>query len=371
MAKGGFFSRLLGFDEEENQEETLSREQKKQNGENSEEEATLQDAIAFTEELQSYYYNDICKMQADLVMQSSLSEQELRVANKKVHQDQIALNQIDKILDQLKDCMGRYQDVWKKAVYSFYDEIEKQQMVTAQEQVFETILKLSAVNTKPELTPIITKRLTIYHRAWNIAQKLEIPKNYNVILRASKDGVETYHFGDFEKQVYTQTNDIELTMAQLDQIRNMKVDLQEQVQTEKVWVYVANSTRFQLNFMRRTCFINSTWEYSKEEKSKLFLDVVKVCDFEQYIKGILQLVFTKNRYAIVSLIVPTEAMLRVIGPTLQEDGKVQICNRLWFILRERSHVYNDNLKTQRLDRRNLPEELHFMSYSEFRQKYFC
>jgi len=370
MAKGGFWSRLLGIDEEENQEETLNNGQKEQKGENSEVGTTLQDAITFVEELQSYYYNDVCKMQADLVMQSNLSEQDASVTNKKIRQDQIALNQIDGILDQLKGCMGRYQDVWKKAVYSFYDEIEKQQMVTAQEEVFEVLLKLNAVNTKPELTPIITKRLTTYHRAWNIAQELEVPKNYNVILTESKDGIGTYHFGDFKKQVYIQMDDRSLTAQQIDQIRNMKVDLQGQVPTEKVWVYVANSTRLQLNFMRRTCFINSTWEYSEEDKSKLFLDVVKVCDFEQYIKGILRLVFTKNRYAIVSLIVPTDEMLRVIGPTLQEDGKVQICNRLWFILRERSRVYKGDLKTQRLDRRNLPEELEFVSYPEFRKKYF-
>ena len=363
-------SRLFGFDEEESQEGNLSNGQDEKKGENNEIGTTLQDAINFTEELQSYYYNDICKMQADLVMQSSLSEQEVRVANKKVRQDQITLNQIDKILNRLKDCMGRYQDVWKKAVYSFYTEIEKQQMVTTQENVFAVLLELSAVNTKPELAEIIAKRLASYHKAWNIAQELEIPQNYNVILTEGKDGIENYHFGNFSKQVYTQAEDVELTEKQLDQIRNMKVDLEAQVPTEEVWVYVANSTRLQLNFMRRTCFVRTTWECKDEDDSKLFLDVVKVCDFEQYIKGVLQIVFTKNRYAIVSLVVPTDGMLRAIGPTLKEEGKVQICKRLRFILKERSNLYKGCLKTQRLDRRNLPEELQFVSYPEFRKKYF-
>lgn len=369
MAKGDFWSRLFGLDDD-GQEGTLGNEQSGQKQEENQVGNTLQDAITFVEELQSYYYNDICKMQADLVMQSNLSEKQVKVAQKKVHQDQIALDQIDKILDQLKAYMGEYQTVWKKAFYSFYDDIEKQKMEEVQKDVFTVLLELSAVNTKPELTQIIANRLANYHKAWNIAQKLEIPKNYNVILTDEKGGVETYQFGDFSKQVYTRENDVELTEEQLKQIRMMKVDLGAQVPTKEVWVYVTNSTRLQLNFMRRTCFVNTTWEYSKEDSSKLFLDVVKVCDFEQYIKGVLQLVFSKNRYAIVSLVIPTNEMLNSIGPTLQVDGKVQICNRLRFILNERSSLYKDNLRTQRLDRRDIPEELQFISYPDFRKMYF-
>ena len=80
MAKGGFFSRLFGLDDEPegalvNEQEGIT-EQGTQNG------TTLQDAVALVEELQSYYYNDVCKMQADLVVQTNLTEQEVNVAQK-------------------------------------------------------------------------------------------------------------------------------------------------------------------------------------------------------------------------------------------------------------------------------------------------
>ncbi len=309
-------------------------------------------------------------MQADLVMQINLSEQEAKIAQKKIHQDKNALSQIDKILEELRECAGEFQSVWKKAVYSFYDEIEKQKLSSVQTKVFAILLRLNAVNTKPELVSIITKRLESYRKAWKIDSSLKIPKNYNVILTEGKDGIETYHFGHFCKHVCAKPYEVELTLEQLDQIRNMEVNLKEQIRTDDVWVYVSNITRLQLNFMRRTCFVKVTWEYQEDDDGKLFLDVVKTCDFEQYIKGVLQLVFTKNRYAIVTLVIPTEEMLNVIGPIRQEGDRVEICKRLRFILKERSHLYKDNLRTQRLDRRNLPEELQFMPYPKFRKVYF-
>lgn len=368
MAKGGFFSRIFGLDDEPegalvNEQEGIT-EQGTQNG------TTLQDAVAFVEELQSYYYNDVCKMQADLVVQTNLTEQEVNVAQKKINQDKMALAQIDQILAQLKECVGEFQSVWKKAVYSFYDEIEKQKLISMQTKVFTILLRLNAVNTKLELASVIAKRLENYRKAWNICENVEVPRNYNVILTDGKDGIETYRFGNFCKKTRAKQIEVELTLKQLEQIRDMEVNLQEQVSTDKVWVYVANVTRLQLNFIRRTCFVRSTWESQEKEDDGLFLDEVRVCDFEQYIKGVLQIVFTKNRYAIVTLVVPTAEMLRVIGPIRQEEEKIEICKRLRFILKERSGLYKDNLRIQRLDRRNLPQELYFMSYPKFRKLYF-
>lgn len=368
MAKKGFFSRLLGLEDEP--ENILENEQEEAEGNSNQYGTTLQDAVAFAEELQSYYYNDVCKMQADMVVQTNLTEQEARTAQKKINQDKIALEQIDKILLQLRECAREFQSVWKKAVYSFYDEIEGQKLVEVQAKVFTILSKLNAVNTKQELVPVIAKRLEIYRRAWNICEDVDAPKNYNAILMDGKDGVETYHFGPFYKKVQSNEHEENLTLKLLEQIKEMEVKLQEQIPTDKVWVYVANATRLQLNFMRRTCFIRNTWEFYEDDDGQLLLDEVRVCDFEQYIKGVLQLVFTKNRYAIVTLVVPTEEMLKVIGPTQQEGIKVEICKRLRFILKERSGLYKDNLRTQRLDSRNLPRELQFMSYPKFRKAYF-
>lgn len=368
MAKGGLFSRLFGLEDES--ESTLTNEQGEIGQSENQHGTTLQDAIAFTEELQSYYYNDVCKMQADMVVQTNLTEQGARIAQKKINQDKIALAQIDQILAQLKECAGEFQSVWKKAVYSFYDEIEKQKLVSVRTKVFTILLRLNVVNTKPELKSVIIKRLESYQKAWNICGNVEIPKNYNIILTDGANGLETYHFGPFEKKVQSKQNEVELTLEQLEQIRNMEVNLQERISTDRVWVYVANVTRLQLNFMRRTFFVRSTWEFQEDDDSKLLLDEVRTCDFEQYVKGVLQIVFAQNRYAIVTLVIPTAEMLRAIGTIRQEGTKVEICKRLKFILKERSGLYKDNLRAQRLDRRDLPQELHFMSYPEFRKMYF-
>lgn len=148
MAKKGFFSRLLGLEDEP--ENILENEQEEAEGNSNQYGTTLQDAVAFAEELQSYYYNDVCKMQADMVVQTNLTEQEARTAQKKINQDKIALEQIDKILLQLRECAREFQSVWKKAVYSFYDEIEGQKLVEVQAKVFTILSKLNAVNTKQE-----------------------------------------------------------------------------------------------------------------------------------------------------------------------------------------------------------------------------
>lgn len=369
MAKESFFSRLFGWNDQD-EEAITTAEQEETITEEGSVGTTLQDAVVFVEELQSYYYNDICKMQADLIIQATLSEQQTRIAQKKIRQDQTALTQIDQILAELKEWSGEFQAVWKKAIYSFYDEIERQKLVSVQTKVFTVLLQLYAVNTRAELATVIAKRLEVYRKAWNIEKTTELPKNYNVILTDGKDGIETYHFGNFCKRVCVSANEAELTVNQLEQIRNMQIDVREQIPTDTVWVHVTNATRLQLNFMRRTCLVNATWEYQEEDAAPLLLDVVNTCDFEQYIKGVLQLVFMKNRYAIVTLVIPTQEMLKIIGPTERNGEKVEICKWLRFILKERSNLYKENLRTQRLDRRNIPEKLEFMSFAEFRKVYF-
>lgn len=368
MAEGGFFARLFGLEdtnsetEQENRiEDTVESNTIESTG------TTLQDAVNFVAELQSYYYNDICKMQSDLVVQT-LSTNEEKFINKKIKQDKTALSQIDEVLDQVKENQKEYQTVWKKSVYSFYDEIEKVKLASVQTKVFAILIQLCAINTKQELDTIILNRIEKYKEAWNISEEIQIPKNFNAILIDGSDGLERYRFGEFFKTVHTNDADIVLNGKQLNQIRALDFEFKDNIPTDEVWVYVSNVTRLQLNFMRRNCMIGNTWE--ELPKNKLILDVVKMKDLKQYLKGVLQIVFTKNAHAVISIVVPTREMLSVLGPIEKKDEKVEIVKRYRFYLKERSGLYKNNLITTRISRRRIPEKVQFISYLEFKKMYF-
>ena len=180
MAEGNFFSRLFGLESTNHTE----REGENQVGADTETNLTdsIQDAISFVAELQSYYYNDVCKMQTDLVMRTSMAEKETSFLSKKIKQEQVALSQIDEIFNLIKENEKEYQEVFKKSVYSFFEEIQSEKMETVQKKVFNVVIKLLSVNTKPELQNIILERIERYKKAWNISEEIQIPINCNAIL---------------------------------------------------------------------------------------------------------------------------------------------------------------------------------------------
>lgn len=368
MTQGGFFSRLFGLDKTNSNTSQENRTEGIVNNNTVEStKATLQDTVNFIAELQSYYYNDICKMQSDLVVQTYTPSEEKRI-NKKIKQDQIALAQIDEILELVRQNEREHQSIWRKSVYSFYDEIEAMNLVVIQEKVFKIVIKLCAINTKQELNDIIFNRIQKYKTDWNISDEIQIPENSNVILVDGDESTETYSFGKFRKTVNISENDRTLTSEQLNKIRALEFEFEDAFSTDEVWVYVGNATRLQLNFMRRTCIIDNTWENTC--KDKLELDVIKVNDLSQYLKGILQLVFAKNAYAIISIVIPSDDMLKEILPIEKKEGKVEILRKHRFYLRERSGLYKNNLVTARINIKKIPESVQFISYLKFKDIYF-
>ncbi|MBQ2937914.1 MAG: hypothetical protein IJE05_03420 [Clostridia bacterium] len=369
MAEGNFFTKFFGLDNADSKKEkrivnTAETNTPETSG------TTLQDAVNFVAELQSYYYNDICKMQTDFLLQTTLSQSKINFINKKIKQDQVALAQIDEILNLVKGNEREYQSVWKKSVYSFYDEIEKAKLEAVQTKIFTILVRLCEVNTKPELDNIILNRIESYRQAWNINIQIPIPKNNNAILVDENDSIESYRFGNFCKQVYADKNDKVLSSEKLNKIRVLKLEFENTIPTDSVWVYISSVTRFQLNYMRRTCIIDNDWEYNPNEEKSLTFEIVNMNDLEQYLKGILQIVLTKKTYAVISIIIPSDYMVRIIGPTLVKGEKIEIRRKNWFYLQERSGLYKDNLMTVRIDRRNIPEKLQFVSYLKFRKDYF-
>ena len=373
---GNFIEWLLGLDDDnENDSTTTNRPEESQVENESEVELSsagteLQDVANFVAELQSYYYNDITKMHSDLIV-NTMAPSHINFVNKKIKQEQTALSQIDEILILVREKEREYQSVWSKSIYSFYGEIEKQKLSTAQKEVFKIVLRLCSVNTKPELKPVIYDRIRSYKEAWNIGGEIQIPTNYNVVLVDEKDGIEEYQFGDFTKYVISGKDDKVLSPSQLDKIRALDFIVDEAFPTYQVWVYVSCCTRLQVNLMRKTCFIDKTWEYAPDEDKKLCLDIVEVENLDQYLKGVLQIVLAKRTYAVISIVVPTPEMRRQIGPFNEnENGKVEILNPFKFIYGERSGHYKNNLLTARIDRRFIPETKKLIPFHIFKKDNF-
>ena len=362
----GFFSRLFGLDDDDSERENQTEGTKETNISETTE-TTLQDVVNFVAELQSYYFNDICKMQTDLLVDNNFTQSKINFINKKIKQEQVALSQIEEILDLVRKKEREYQSVFGKSVYSFYDEIEDAKLETVQAEVFEILIKLFEVNTKPELNKIISKRIKTYCNAWKITTQIEIPKNYNAIIVDEEDGIEEYHFGDFCKNVYAKNDEKTLSASQLDKIRALKFEFENTIPTNEVWVYASSTTRMHLNFMRQTCILPNDWEYTEEENSNICFDIVKTEELEEYLKGILQILLKRRTHAVISIIIPTNDMLRALHPTKRNGNKAEICKKYRFQFKQRSGLYKENLLTTRVDRRNIPEKLNFVSYLNFKK----
>ena len=369
MTKQSFFSKIFGYNDESETEIRKVRSDSQVEKLNKSDAGTLADVINFVAELQSYYYNDICKMQTGLTIQNELPSKE-KFINKKIQQDKIALMQIDEILKEIEQCEREYHKIAGKAIYSFYEEIEQAKLLSIQEKVFQIIIKLGGINTKPELKSVILKKIETYKTKWKINKEIQIPSNCNAVIIDEKDEIEKYQFGEFSKEVYSSDNDKTLTLTQFNQIRELKVEFEDKVEVDSLWVYVSSVSRLQLNFMRRTSVIENDWEYMPDLKDKLCYDIVKTEKFEEYIKGILQIILSKKTYAVISIIIPTDDMVSCIGPVKYYEGKVEILKKYWFYLRERSGVYKNNLLSARIDRRNIPEKLPIISYLKFRKIHF-
>ena len=114
MAGGNFFRRLFGVDDTNSDIDNQNRiEKEREINESESTGTTLQDAVNFVAELQSYYYNDICKMQTDLLVQTTLTQSRVNFINKKIKQDQVTLSQIDEILDLVQQNEREFQSVWR------------------------------------------------------------------------------------------------------------------------------------------------------------------------------------------------------------------------------------------------------------------
>lgn len=372
MGEKGFFAKLFGKsneDENRNEIQQVNEEVLKP----EEEQFTLQNVISFVSELQSYYYNDICKIRTESLTRNDISEDEEEFLKKKLIQESVAMNHIDSILKDIVSCEREYQSIWGKSVYSFYNEIEKEKLKEVQEKVFKVMVKLNQVNVKSELETIILERLEQYRIAWNLLEDIEIPNNTSLVILSRQNGEETYKFGKFKKVILIDESipKYELSFSQLKSIRDLKVTMNFENPTEELWIRISVVSRLELNFMKRTSIFPINWkETEKTESYVTTFDVVKCIDLQDYLKGMLQLLLTRNTYVILTVINPSDYMQQILKSRVKyKEGKVSIIG-LKFILDERSQIYKDNLQVSRIDRRNIPEDVKFLPFTEFKKKYF-
>lgn len=367
--KKGILRRLFGLNRADSYAEDENRTGDIAKTKNESEKATLQDAVKFVTELQSYYYNDICKMQTDIIIKP-FTDGEKALIKRKIVQEERTLLRIDEILKSVRQNERDYQSIWNKSIYSFYDEIEKAKLISVQEKVFELLTRLYTINTKSELKSIILNRIKKYKADWGIVGQIQIPENFELILLGVNKGTVKYQFRKFFKSVnLTDDNTyFALNVEQLDRIMALKFEIEKPFPTDEVWVYVSNVTKLQLNLMRRTCIIGNTWE--KKSENGLEFDVVKLADLELYIKGILQIVFTKNEYAVISIIIPTRDVISEVEPIEKKGDRIKIQKKIRFYLKERSEVFRDNLLTAKISRREITERLRFISYLKFKKTNF-
>ena len=359
-----FLAKIFGRREELEETETVLQT----NQQERKPEITIREVVSFVEEIQSYYYNDICQMQTDIIMGKDSEKEEFHKAM--IQQEEQALKQIDKIIAEMKELEGKLQEIWGKSIYTFYQEIEEHSQSEIKEKLFYKLMQLCTSNVKEELNSVIENKIRRVQQEWMVCLDMPIPKNENLILLNKEKGIETYTFSGFRKEIIENKHPYHLSSKQLQAIQDIQVEMTFPEVMDEIWISMAASTRLQLNSLRRTAMFDNVWEEEGILGTQIQFDSIKYKDVTSYIKGMLQLLFKNNTYVVTTVIYPTEQMLHQIGGVEHKEQKILIKNGLKFIWNERRGIYQENVQVVRLDRRNIPPIVKFIPYLDLKKMYF-
>lgn len=353
---------ILEEDEEETQDKEVveSKEQ-----ERTDKPIELSEVIEFIRELESYYTNDIFKEKSEYI-DSVLSEPEIIFFQKKIKGYEIAMKSIVDIKEKLLEKERGFRELWGKATYSFYNELEKQKLKETLEESYEIVSQINAINVIPELDSIIQKRIETYQKSWNIISN-NIPRNTSLRIISRIGNIETYQFGQYQKQIIDSQNYHELLPEQINAIKDSSIKLKFKQPTKSgIWIHCATIERNKLEYVKRTTIFTNDWEEAMA--NQIVYDIVEYQNIEYYIKSILQLLLPRKTYVIMSIINPNEEIYRKIEHAIEKDElnrKVKIINKQAFLLPERTGEYGDNLQFVYISRKQQIKEIVFRPFTEF------
>lgn len=326
--------------------------------------------IDFVRELEAYYTNDIFKQKSDYINDVSLTDEQAKFLKKKIQEYEYAVKLIVGIKEKLLQIEKGYKELWRKSSYSFYDELESAKLKDILFETFQVVKQLAAINAISELDEIIRKRLVSYQKSWNLESE-DIPKNIGLRIISKRENIETYKFGDFQKEIVESGSYYNLLIEQLTAIKKLKVKLLfESPANNNVWIRCATINRQQLEYLKRTTFFYNDWENGVRDE--LAFDIIECNDIEYYIRAMLELLLPRKSYVIMSIINPNFEMLDLLKNAIEVDSqnrKVKIVNKMTYLLSERTGKYKDNLQIECVSRKQRLEEIYFKPYNDFINKF--
>lgn len=320
--------------------------------------------INFVRELESYYTNDIFKLNSDYIGNVQMSDDEIAFVKKKIAEYQAAVDLIELVKKQLIQEENKLRDIFGKSSYGFYDELVEEEKESTFKNAFHIVCKLMSINVIPKLDKIIQKRLEEYKASWRIAE--DVPPNTSLRLLDRSGKSETYKVCDFEKKIRISQNERELLQEQLvaiDQIQINPFALNNP--TSKVWVRVATVSRKQLEYLKKSTVFPINWD---TESNGICYDIVDISIFEAYIKSMIKLLIMYDDYIVISLVNPNSEMVQQLGNVVEVDEdakKVTITDKMAFLSYERTGIYKDNLQFELISRKGNLKSISFKSYYDF------
>lgn len=352
----------------------LEEEEEKQENNPTEDSATertteqpiqLSEVIDFIRELEAYYTNDIFKHKSSFI-NNAVSDDEAKFLKKKIQEYESAVTLITGIKEKLLEKERSCGDLWGKTSYSFYSELESARLNNVFNEAFDIVKKTTTINVIPELDSIIVKRLEKYRESWKIGNDVEIPQNTSVRIVGRKGNVETYQFGNFQKDIVDTEQEM-LLPEQIRAIRELVVNVKfQRPALDYVWIRCATVERQQLENLKKTTVFQNDWESGMLEE--MVYDIVHSSDVEYYIRAILQLLLPRKPYVIISILNPNDDILTKIKDFIEVDTnnqKVKVIDKMAFMLPERTGGYGDNLQFEYISRKHCLKNLSFQSFGDF------
>lgn len=334
-------------------------------GESTAEVIELSVVINFVRELESYYTNDIFKLNSDYIGNVQMSDDEIAFVKKKIAEYQAAVDLIELVKKELLQLESKLRDIFGKSSYEFYDELVEEEKESTFKNAFHIVCKLMSINVIPKLDRIIQKRLEEYKKSWEITE--DVPPNTSLRLLDRNRNLETYKVCYFEKKIQIPDMEKELLPEQLMAIDQIQINhlAFDNPASGKVWIRFSTVSRKQLEYLKKSTIFPINWD---AENNGICYDIVDTSVLEAYIKSMIRLLIMQDDYIVISLVNPNSEMVQQLGSIVdvdEDNKKVIVIDRMAFLSNERTGTYKDNLQFELISRKGNMKSISFKSYYGF------